>query len=104
MNSDINYENEFLKFLSCMKESGCLDYVILIGSWAEYIYQHAKILPEYEANFRTKDIDFLIINLKKPKERLDLVGTAKKYGFIYEEDHITGCSNFMVQNSLKLNF
>ena len=90
MNSDINYENEFLKFLACMKESGCLDYVVLIGSWAEYIYQHAKILPEYEANFRTKDIDFLIINLKKPKERRDLVGTINwNYCFYLRNEHIT---------------
>lgn len=42
MNMQNRYEKEFFKFLKCLKDSNCLDSVIVIGSWAEYLYQKKK--------------------------------------------------------------
>ena len=44
MSIEIEYESEFLKFIRCLEESDSIDYVVIIGSWAEYIYYKAGVL------------------------------------------------------------
>lgn len=43
-----------------------MDYVILIGSWAEYVYKETGLLNNFIPNIKTLDLDFLLKNLKKP--------------------------------------
>lgn len=38
-------ETKLLKLLKSFDDNGCSDHLILIGSWAEYLYCAAGILP-----------------------------------------------------------
>ena len=59
MNQEKQYI-EFWKFIGILHQADLLRHLILIGSWAEYIYAQSGILPGYDANLRTLDVDFLI--------------------------------------------
>ena len=49
-------EEVFWDVLRILDREGVLPYVMLIGSWSEYIYQHF-LIEGYSANLRTTDID-----------------------------------------------
>ena len=53
-------EHELESFLRVLDEAGCLEHVILIGSWAEFMYAQAEILRGFSPNIRTRDVDFLV--------------------------------------------
>lgn len=57
-------EEAFAQFLRLLEQTGCLNYVVLIGSWAEFLYGRCGILPGFAPNIRTMDIDFLVRNLR----------------------------------------
>ena len=52
----------FHEILTILSEHGLLDHLILIGSWAEFIYETSGILGTFEANLRTRDYDFFVPN------------------------------------------
>ena len=58
----------FWDTISVFHNEGLLPYVMLIGSWAEYIYQH-HLATGYQANLRTRDVDFLYPNLNRPQNK-----------------------------------
>jgi len=45
----------FWKFIKFLQEGGFLNHVIVIGSWAEHIYQQSGLLNDYKATLRTLD-------------------------------------------------
>jgi len=80
-----------------------LPHVMLIGSWAEYIYRfHFK--SKFRPNLRTRDIDFLYVNLNRPKEDIDLFNGLREKGFLYKEDNLTGVGKFVKEDLLELEF
>lgn len=96
-------EREFNKFLECLKEAGCFNDIVLVGAWAEYIYSKSKIL-NYEPDMSTKDLDFLIPNLRKPRNRVNLVAIAKSKGFDYVETRDGGSSYFFGEDGFEVEF
>ena len=50
-------QQAFLKVLDLVEEAGCMDHVILIGSWAEFTYREAEVLPGFCPNIKTMDVD-----------------------------------------------
>lgn len=58
--------DELVRFLRVMDEAGCLEHVVLIGSWAEYVWWHAGLLEGFRPNIRTLDIDLLVRNMRRP--------------------------------------
>lgn len=50
--------------IKLFNDNNCLDDVVLIGSWAEYLYQQSGIIPTGTTSLRTLDIDFLVTNLR----------------------------------------
>ena len=44
-----------------LNDNDCLQYVILVGSWCEFLYRETKILGNFTPNIKTLDMDFLII-------------------------------------------
>ncbi len=103
-NTEVPFKEEFERFLSCLKEAECLDYVIIIGSWAEYVYQESGLLHSFEATMKTLDLDFLIPNLRKPAKKVDLVKIAKKYQFIYDEHADDRTSRFYGRDEFEVEF
>lgn len=81
---DIILENEnltkeqkkvFWDLIDVFDAQGLLPYVMLIGSWAELIYDMFYI-PDYIANIRTRDVDFLYKSLYKPTD-ISWIATIK---------------------------
>ena len=97
-------ETEFLKFIKLLDNNGCLSHVILVGSWAEFLYDKAKLLPEFESNLRTLDVDFLVKNLHKPKEKIDIVKLAMDDGFLVETDRLFGTTKIINPEGLEIEF
>ena len=60
-------EKEFFRVIKLFADDDCLKHVVLIGSWAEYIYQNAGMLPNGITALKTLDIDFLVKNLRLPQ-------------------------------------
>lgn len=40
-------QRAFLKVLDLVKKAGCIDHVILIGPWAEFVYSKAISMPKW---------------------------------------------------------
>ena len=97
-------EIQFNRFLECLNEAGCLSDIVIIGSWAEHVYGKSKMLDGFNPSIRTDDADFLITNLRKPREKSDLVKVAEKAGFIYSEDSFSGDSKFSGSGMFEVEF
>ena len=97
-------EHEFARFIKLLDGCGCLDYVMLVGSWAEYLYRELGVLKGFDPNIRTLDIDFLVRNLRKPSEPLGLVSAAKEAGYLVESDCLTGATKIMDRSGLEIEF
>lgn len=95
---------QLLKLLKVFSENGFAEHLILIGSWAEYMYMEAGILPDYEAAIRTLDVDFLVKNLRRPNPPVNIVGLAKEEGFFVEEDCLTGVTRLLSAGGFEVEF
>lgn len=95
---------QLLKLLKTFSDNGLSEHLVLIGSWAEYMYMETDILPGYEANIRTLDVDFLVKNLRRPNPPVNIVGIAKEEGFFVEEDCLTGVTRFLSADGFEIEF
>lgn len=59
----------FLSTIKILKDVGVLEHVIVVGSWAEYIYQESKAL-NLNASLKTHDMDLLVPNINYPRKKL----------------------------------
>lgn len=95
---------QLLKLLKMFSDNGFAEHLILIGSWAEYFYMEAEILPDYVAEIRTLDVDFLVKNLKKPNPSVSIIGLAKDEGFFIDEDCLTGVMRLLSADGFEVEF
>ena len=97
-------EKEFWNIIETFETEGLLPYVMLIGSWAEYIYQDC-IMSGFKANLRTTDVDFLYKNLHQPKNKgIDIVKALEDKGFIYRQNRSSGVAKFIKEGILDIEF
>ena len=104
MSINKTYEQEFYRFLECLRDAGCLEHVVVIGSWAEYLYYKSGLLQGYVPAMQTIDVDFLISNLNRPRNKSELVSIARERGFLYEEERSTGVSRFIGMDNFEVEF
>jgi len=97
-------EKEFFKVLTLLSDSNSLKYVVLIGSWAEYIYQNTGLLPKGTTVLRTLDIDFLVKNLREPKPSVSLEEFALKEGFAVDNHPLLGTTKIRTASRLEIEF
>lgn len=97
-------KKRLLKLLKVFSDNGFSEHLILIGSWAEYMYMAADILPDYEAVIRTLDVDFLVKNLRKPNPPISILSLAKDEGFFVEEDCLTGVTRLLTTDGFEVEF
>ena len=97
-------EHELDTFLRVLDEAGCLEHVILIGSWAEYMFAHANILPGFSPNIRTRDVDFLVRNLRRPQPAASLAAEARRRGYHVDSDRLTGVTKIFSPGGLEIEF
>ncbi|MDR2533116.1 MAG: nucleotidyltransferase domain-containing protein [Oscillospiraceae bacterium] len=96
-------ENAFWEAIDAFDKEGLLPYVMLIGSWAEYIYQF-YFKSEFAPNLKTRDVDFLYLNLRRPKNDINITSALREKGFIYAEDRLSGVGKFIKEDLLELEF
>lgn len=87
-------EKSFNDILKTLQENNALDNVILVGSWAEYIYEKENVLEGFASVAKTTDIDFLINDDKRNIKANNIIASATDKGFLYKEDYLTGVSKF----------
>ena len=96
-------QSAFWDIIEVFDQKGLLPYVMLIGSWAEYIYQF-YFKSDFRPNLRTRDVDFLYMNLHRPKSDIKLLDGLKEKGFLYKEDVLSGIGKFVKEDLLELEF
>lgn len=97
-------QKEFSRFIKLLNDNECLEHVILVGSWAEYVYQETGVLTGFASNIRTMDMDFLIKNLRKPLPEKNIPRIAKEEGYLVESDVLTGVTKIYVKAGLEIEF
>ena len=97
-------QREFSRFVKLLHDNDCLEHVILIGSWAEYVYQKTGLFDGFESNIKTMDMDFLIKNLRKPLPEKNLAVLAKNEGYLVENDILTGVTKIYDKAGLEIEF
>ena len=97
-------QKEFSRFIKLLSDNDCLEHVILIGSWAEYVYQETGLLKDFNSNIKTMDMDFLIKNLRKPLPEKNLAALARAEGYLVESDVLTGVTKIYDKAGLEIEF
>ena len=101
MNKD--QEQAFWDTVRVLHEQDVLSHVMLIGSWAEYLYP-LLFDTAFEPNIRTRDIDFFYRNLKLPDKPIRFVEAMKRNGFVYDIDSISEVAKFYKEDLLEIEF
>ena len=79
----------FWETLHILQEAGALEHLVIIGSWAEYIYEQEGVLDGFSSAIKTRDVDFLIPNIRKPRVKVDMVSLLEANGFIIQQSSMT---------------
>ena len=101
--NDSNYK-DFWKFIKLLQENELLQHIVVIGSWAEYLYHQSGILPGFSANLRTLDIDFLVKNMNRPTIPVNIETLAMAEGYTIDHDVLNGSSKIYTPNLFEIEF
>lgn len=96
-------ETAFWDIIEIFHKEELLPFVMLIGSWAEYIYKY-HFKSDFSPNLRTRDVDFLFLNLNRPNKKINLSNALKEKGFSYTESPISGIGKFFKEDLLEIEF
>jgi hypothetical protein len=97
-------QTEFLKVIKLFHDNDCLKHVVLIGSWAEFLYQQTGLIPSGTTALRTLDIDFLVRNLRRPMPPVNLETLAREQGYIVDNDLLLGTTKIRTASRLEIEF
>ena len=86
-----------------LDETSALPHVMVIGSWAEYLYTY-YLNSEYLPNIRTRDIDFLYPNIRKPAKPVQLERKMVEAGFTIDRDSLTEVVKMFKEDLLEIEF
>lgn len=95
---------DFLGFLKLLHGNDLLDNMIVVGSWAEYVYAESGYLPDFSSMLRTLDIDFMIKNQRRPIQPVNLITLAENAGFTVDIDRLTGTTKFYTPDLMEIEF
>ena len=104
MSIEIPFKNEFDRLIYCINKAGCSEYVMVIGSWAEYLYDINGLFDGFTPVMKTQDVDILIKNLRLPEVRSNLISIAKENEFLYSEDILDGTSRLVGHDNFEVEF
>jgi len=96
-------ENAFWETIKIFDNEGLLPYIMVIGSWAEYIYSY-YFKTDFKPNLRTRDVDFLYGNIHRPKNKINITTALINNGYSYVENPTSGASKFIKEDLLELEF
>jgi hypothetical protein len=94
-------EEAFWDLIGTLSEVGVLPHMMVIGSWAEYLYA-VYYGDDYVPNIRTLDVDLLYRNIRLPRERVNIFEPLRKKGFVYTENTLSGIGKFFKDGALEI--
>lgn len=74
-------------------EADLLPHLAIVGSWAEYIYEQT-LLQGYSSGMKTRDVDFLIPNIRKPRNKTDIIHILEQRGFLVQQSPLSNQHRF----------
>lgn len=101
---DIKREEAFNEVIDKLDELGLLPYVMIMGSWAEYLYSKCLFKNDYTNSLQTRDIDILYRNINLPDIKIPIASKLAEIGFLYKEDIMSGVAKFYKEDILELEF
>ena len=96
-------QEAFWSTIQILDKATALPYVMVIGSWAEYLYTF-YFKTEYVPNIRTRDVDFLYPNIRKPSSPVKLEQMMKEAGFTVTRDTLTEVVKMFKEDLLEIEF
>ena len=96
-------EQAFWDTIKVLHNLDVLPHIMLIGSWAEYLFS-GLFETEFDPNIRTRDIDFFYRNLNMPNKSIQFVEAMKKNGFLYDVDMVSEVARFYKEDLLEVEF
>lgn len=96
-------EQAFWDTIKVLHDLDILPHIMLIGSWAEYLFS-SLFETDFDPNIRTRDIDFFYRNLNMPNKPIQFVEAMKKSGFLYEVDMVSEVARFYKEDLLEIEF
>lgn len=100
---DKRQEDAFWATIEILNQSRTLPHIMVIGSWAEYLYSfyyESKFLPV----IRTRDVDFLYRNIRRPSPQINLEQIMTKAGFVIIRDRLTEVVKMLKEDLLEVEF
>lgn len=92
MINDVGILNDLISILDKEK---LLGHLVIIGSWAEFLYDKMNIIDNFSATTKTMDIDFLIKNIRKPREKVNIIKLLEDNGFEAQISRINNVTRFI---------
>jgi len=86
----MNHKSEFDETISILDSANLLPHLILIGSWAEYLYGTAGVIADFVSTTKTFDVDFLIKNIRRPSEPVNLMTLFETEDYLVDISRMTG--------------
>jgi len=93
----------FWDTIRILDEARVLPYVMVIGSWAEYLYSY-YFEPGFMPDIRTRDVDFLYPNIRRPAPPIQLETRMKEAGFAVDRDTLTDVVRMFKEDLLEIEF
>ncbi len=84
----------FYSILKSFHRNHLLNHIILIGSWAQFLYKTVYFKDKYLFSLRTTDIDWLIQNPPGIPGRINVTSILEEHGFVKQADTLTGIEQF----------
>jgi hypothetical protein len=100
---DDRQESAFWETIQVLADASALPYVMVIGSWAEYLYSsyfHTDYLPV----IRTRDVDFLYPKINRPSIPIQLEQRMSEAGFVVVRDSLTEVVKMFKEDILEVEF
>ena len=95
---------DFWRFINLLQTNDLLQYVVVVGSWAEYLYSQSGLLEGFAANLRTLDIDFLIKNMRRTVTPVSISSLAAEAGYTIDHDVIEGTTKIYTPDLMEIEF
>ncbi|MDO4552285.1 MAG: GSU2403 family nucleotidyltransferase fold protein [Bacillota bacterium] len=99
-----DHYSDFWEFIKLLAKNDLLEHVVVIGSWVEYLYAQAGILPGFDANLRTLDIDFLVKNRDRPVQGKNIAAIARDAGYTVAQDVLEGTTKIYTPGLMEIEF
>lgn len=94
----------FDKAIEILSVAGALEHVAIIGSWAERLYSVCNVVPGLNFMPITRDLDVLVINMRRPSTPISLIEIAKNSGAIVESDRMTSSTRILIDGAFEMEF